>query len=103
MHGNEKLPVQKSYTNLLDPNDYLDLKLYHLKTLKIEITSNTDFVIDFVKLIMAKSPVLKMVRIRLYSSVSVDDELKMLRGLVQRQFPRASPSANLIIVRCMHL
>lgn len=99
MHGNEKLSIQKNSTHFLDPDDYSDLKLDHLETLKIEITSNTDFMMDFVKLIMANSPVLKMIQIKLRSSVSVDEEVKMLRDLVQRQFPRASPSANLIIVR----
>ncbi|KAK1425568.1 hypothetical protein QVD17_20922 [Tagetes erecta] len=101
VYGDEKLSAKKDVTNL-DPNDYPDLKLDHLKTLKIEAASITDFMIDFVKLIMAKSPVLKMVQIKLYDSVSVNEELKMLKDLVQRQFPRASPSANLFIVRDKH-
>ncbi|MFS8028399.1 hypothetical protein Hanom_Chr16g01510101 [Helianthus anomalus] len=67
--------------------------------LKIENFSNLPLEIEFVKLIMAKSPVLKKVQIELNGNVSVDEELKMLREMVSNPIPRASPSAKLTIVR----
>ncbi|KAJ0683278.1 putative FBD domain-containing protein [Helianthus annuus] len=99
MYDNEKLPVQQTVTNFLDLEGYPDLKLDHLETLEIGNFSNLSLEIEFVKLIMAKSPVLKKVRIELNGNVSIDEELKMLRELVSNPIPRASPSAKLTIVR----
>ncbi|KAJ0683285.1 putative F-box domain, FBD domain, leucine-rich repeat domain superfamily [Helianthus annuus] len=83
----------------LDPQDYPDMKLDHLVSLWIEDFSNLPLEMEFVKLIMAKSPVLKKVRIELNDNVSVDEELEMLRDLVLHPVPRASPFAKLAIVR----
>ncbi|KAJ0445088.1 putative FBD domain-containing protein [Helianthus annuus] len=99
MYDNEKLPVQQTATNFLDLEGYPDLKLDHLETLWINNFSNLPLEMEFVRLIMAKSPVLKKVRIELNGNVSVDEELKMLRELVSNPIPRASPSAKLTIVR----
>ncbi|KAJ0445100.1 putative F-box domain, FBD domain, leucine-rich repeat domain superfamily [Helianthus annuus] len=99
MYDNEKLPVQQTATNFLDLEGYPDLKFDHLEMLKIENFSNLPLEIEFVKLIMAKSPVLKKVQIELNGNVSVDEELKMLREMVSNPIPRASPSAKLTIVR----
>ena len=55
--------------------------------------------LEFVKLIMAKSPMLKKARIELSDNVSNDEELKLLKDLIRLPFPRASPSAILIIER----
>ncbi|MFS8028378.1 putative FBD domain-containing protein [Helianthus anomalus] len=99
MDDNEKLPVQQTATNFLDLEGYPDLKLDHLETLEIYDFINLRLETEFVKLIMAKSPVLKKVRIELNDDVSVDEELKMLRELVSNPIPRASPSAKLTIVR----
>ncbi|KAJ0620399.1 putative FBD domain-containing protein [Helianthus annuus] len=99
MYDNEKLPVQQTATNFLDLEGYSDMKLDHLETLWIDNFSNLPLEIEFVKLIMAKSPVLRNVRILLNGNVSVDEELKMLRELVSNPIPRASPSAKLTIVR----
>ncbi|KAL8268852.1 hypothetical protein R6Q59_002650 [Mikania micrantha] len=93
----EKLPVEETPTNFLDPENHSDLKLAHLEILEIEMFNNLPLEMEFVKLIMAKSPLLKKVQIQL--NVSVDEEVKMLRGLVLLPFPRASPSAKLIIKR----
>ncbi|KAJ0823244.1 putative F-box domain, FBD domain, leucine-rich repeat domain superfamily [Helianthus annuus] len=99
IYDNEELPVQQTATNFLDLEGYPDLKLDHLETLWIEDFSNLPLEMEFVKLIMAKSPVLKKVRIELNFNVSVDEEPKMLRELVSNPIPRASPSAKLTIVR----
>ncbi|KAI3763935.1 hypothetical protein L2E82_13933 [Cichorium intybus] len=97
---NHKLCGQQTLKNLLDfEKDYPGLNLDHLK--EFEITSFHDYAPEreFVKLIMAKSPVLKKARIELNFDVSVDDEVKMLRDLVRLPFPRASTAANVIIER----
>ncbi|MFS8028393.1 putative F-box domain, FBD domain, leucine-rich repeat domain superfamily [Helianthus anomalus] len=99
MYDNDKLPVRQTPANFLDVEGYPDLKLDHLESLVIEMFSNLPLEMDFVKLIMAKSPVLKNVRIELNANVSVDEEVKMLRELVSHPVPRASPSAKLIVVR----
>ncbi|KAL8268855.1 hypothetical protein R6Q59_002653 [Mikania micrantha] len=96
---NKKLPVRRTPNNFLDLENYSDLKLDHLETLEIEMFSKSPLVMDFVKLVMAKSPVLKKVRIQLRGGVSVDDELKMLRSLVLLPFRRASPYAKLVVER----
>ncbi|XP_022015268.1 uncharacterized protein LOC110914966 isoform X2 [Helianthus annuus] len=94
-----QLPVRQTPANFLDPEGYPDLKLDHLEMLEMYNYSNLPLEMEFVKLIMAKSPVLKKVRIELNDNVSVDEELKMLRDLVRLPFPWASHSANLIFVR----
>ncbi|KAF5762134.1 putative FBD domain-containing protein [Helianthus annuus] len=99
MYDNEKLPVQQTATNFLDLEGYPDMKMDHLETLEIYDFSNLRLETEFVKLIMAKSPVLKKVLIELDDNVSVDEELKMLREMVLNPIPRASPSAKLTIVR----
>ncbi|XP_035840911.1 uncharacterized protein LOC110914957 isoform X2 [Helianthus annuus] len=99
MYDNEKLPVQQTATNFLDLEGYPDMKLDHLETFWINNFSNLPLEMEFVRLIMAKSPVLKKVRILLNDNVSVDEEVKMLRELVSNPIPRASPSAKLTIVR----
>ncbi|XP_022015271.1 F-box/FBD/LRR-repeat protein At1g13570 isoform X1 [Helianthus annuus] len=99
MCDNEKLDHLETLEMNLDPQDYPDMKLDHLVSLWIEDFSNLRLEMEFVKLIMAKSPVLKKVRIVLDGNVSVDEELEMLRDLVLHPIPRASPSAKLAIVR----
>ncbi|KAD4982997.1 hypothetical protein E3N88_19668 [Mikania micrantha] len=96
---NKKLPVRRTPNNFLDLENYSDLKLDHLETLEIEMFSKSPLVMDFVKLVMAKAPVLKKVRIQLRGGVSVDEELKMLRSLVLLPFRRASPYAKLVVER----
>ncbi|KAL8227665.1 hypothetical protein R6Q57_015249 [Mikania cordata] len=99
MYDNDKPPVQRTPNNFLDLENYSDLKLDHLETLEIEMFINLAIEMDFVKLIMAKSAVLKKVQLDLSDYVCVDEELKMLRDLVLHPLPRASPSAKLIIQR----
>ncbi|MFS8028401.1 hypothetical protein Hanom_Chr16g01510121 [Helianthus anomalus] len=49
--------------------------------------------------LMAKSPELEEVRIKLNFNVSVDEELKMLREMLLFSFPRGFPNGKLIIDR----
>ncbi|CAH1416812.1 unnamed protein product [Lactuca virosa] len=90
---------QKTFNNLPDIQDYLGLNLDHLKEMEIISFTNHALEIEFVKLVMAKSPVLMKALVELDICVSVDEEVKMLRDLLRIPFPRASPTANFIIKR----
>ncbi|XP_076908110.1 F-box/FBD/LRR-repeat protein At1g13570-like [Bidens hawaiensis] len=96
----EKLLAQQNSANFHDPEVCSDLNLDHLEIVVIKMfCSHTSLVMEFVKLIVAKSPVLKKVRIELIENVSVDEEVEMLRDMLLLSFPRASPYAKLIIKR----
>ncbi|GJZ07442.1 NBS-containing resistance-like protein [Tanacetum coccineum] len=62
--------------------DYSDIWLEHLNELEIGNFANLKVELKFVKLILAKSPVLKKVRISLDHRVSYDEELKILKMLL---------------------
>ncbi|XP_076910033.1 F-box/FBD/LRR-repeat protein At1g13570-like [Bidens hawaiensis] len=96
MDGRADFPVQQTPNNFLHPQNHPDLNLNHLEILEISmIYSMSPPVMEFVKLIMGKSPVLKKVQIRFDYSVSVDFDVELEMLLLS--FPRASPSAKLII------
>ncbi|KAJ0683274.1 putative leucine-rich repeat domain superfamily [Helianthus annuus] len=78
MWDNEKLPVQQTPTNFLDPENYSNLKLDHLETLEMKTFNNLTLEMEFVKLIMDKSPLLKKVRLKHRLVLSVDEELEIL-------------------------
>ena len=61
--------------------------------------SNLALQLEFVKLVMAKSPALEKVRIGLSTKISADEELKILRDFKRPPFTLASPSAKFIIER----
>ncbi|KAL7593704.1 hypothetical protein Lser_V15G32584 [Lactuca serriola] len=82
-----------------DPEDHSDLKLDHLKELERTSFYNVGYEMEFVKLIIAKSLVLKLAQIKLNPNVFVDEEIKMFQDLVRLPFPRASPTTNFIIER----
>ncbi|CAH1416828.1 unnamed protein product [Lactuca virosa] len=86
--------LQQAFDNLPDIQQYSGLNLDHLKELEITNFHNHALELEFVKLIMAKSHVLKKERIELHYRVSVNEEVKMLRGLVHMPFPRASPAVS---------
>lgn len=88
----------RQYT-VLDPQEYLDLNMAHLKELEIISFHNYTPEMEFVKLVMAKSPMLQKARIELNTSVSDHEEVKMLRDLLFMPIPRASPAAKFIIER----
>ncbi|MFS8031848.1 putative leucine-rich repeat domain superfamily, F-box-like domain superfamily [Helianthus anomalus] len=99
MYDNEEPLVQQTPTDFLDPEDYPDMNLDYLEILMIDDFSNLPFEMEFVKLIMAKSPKLEEVRIKLRCTVSVNEELKMVKDMLLLPFSRASPYARLIIDR----
>ncbi|XP_076907990.1 F-box/FBD/LRR-repeat protein At1g13570-like [Bidens hawaiensis] len=100
MMCDKKSHVRQTPTNFLDLENHPDLKLDHLETLVIDVFSNLPLEMEFVKLIMAKSPVLKKVQIYLRCTVSVDEELKILRDMLRLlPFPRTSLSAKLTVER----
>ncbi|XP_023748227.1 F-box/FBD/LRR-repeat protein At1g13570-like [Lactuca sativa] len=99
MYWDHNKCLQQTFSNLHDIQDYLGLKLDHLKEMEITSFTNHALEMEFVKLVMANSPVLKKALVELDISVSVDEEVKMLRDLLQIPFPRASPTANFIIKR----
>ncbi|GJV53953.1 F-box/FBD/LRR-repeat protein-like protein [Tanacetum coccineum] len=98
MYDDEKLHDRQTSMNLLDLQNDSNLSLDHLEVFKIQGFRNSPFEIEFVKLILAKSPVLKKLTIELSCNVFVD-EVRMLRDLIQAPLPRASPSAKFIVTR----
>ena len=85
--------------NLLDLQNDSSLSLDHLEEFEITWFRNLPFEIEFVKLILAKSPVLKRLIIGLSCKVFVVEEVTMLRDLIHVPIPRASPSAKFIAKR----
>lgn len=79
--------------NLVDLHDYSFTILNNLREMEITNFRNKKPEMDFVKLILSKSPMLKTVRIVIDHKVSVSDELKMLRDLLW--IPRASTEAQI--------
>lgn len=90
---------EQTFDNWFDPEDHSDLKLDHLKELEITSFYNVGYEMEFLKLIIAKSLVLKLAQIKLNPNVFVDEEIKMFQDLVRLPFPRASPTTNFIIER----
>lgn len=67
----------------------------HLNELMIKDFTNSTTELEFVKFILAKSPVLKKVRILLPCRITKDEEILMLRSLLRA--PRTSPVAEIIV------
>ncbi|GKD24122.1 F-box/FBD/LRR-repeat protein-like protein [Tanacetum coccineum] len=88
--------ISKKIPNM---QDFSSFALDHLEFFLMENFANRYCEVDFLKLIMAKSPMLKKARIGLCESVSLEKENELLRDLLQLRFPRASPSAKLIVKR----
>ncbi|GJW27231.1 F-box/FBD/LRR-repeat protein-like protein [Tanacetum coccineum] len=96
MYDNDKLPLPSME---LDPQNYPGFNLDHLKEFEIISFGNLAYEMEFVKLVLAKSPMLKKARVELDANLSVNDELQMFRDLIKYPFRRASPTAKLIIER----
>ncbi|GJT34448.1 F-box/FBD/LRR-repeat protein [Tanacetum coccineum] len=76
-----------------------DIWFEHLKELEIVDFSNAEGEMEFVELILAKSPVLENVIIVAHKyDVTEDEKLEISKTLLQSK--RASPSANIIVERC---
>ncbi|XP_071703591.1 F-box/FBD/LRR-repeat protein At1g13570-like [Rutidosis leptorrhynchoides] len=72
--------------------DCSDIWLEHLIELEISVFGNKKFDLEIVKLILAKSPNLKTVRLMVHNK---EDELKLLEALLPS--PRASPMVEIIV------
>ncbi|CAI9278688.1 unnamed protein product [Lactuca saligna] len=77
-----ELCYRETCKDLLDLQDYSGINLDHLEELEITSVHNSAPEMEFLKLIMAMSPLLKKTRIKLISDVSMDEENKMLRDLL---------------------
>ncbi|KAI7726256.1 hypothetical protein M8C21_008600, partial [Ambrosia artemisiifolia] len=75
--------------------DDLDIWLEHLKELEIVNMIYRNAELDFVKVILAKSPMLKKVKIFLYNEVAKDEALH-ISGILE-QSPHASPVVDFIV------
>ncbi|XP_076903898.1 F-box/FBD/LRR-repeat protein At1g13570-like [Bidens hawaiensis] len=76
---------------------YSDMWLEHLNELEIEICSWRKNRLDLVKLILAKSPVLKKVKILLWYNVTKDEELEFSEMFLRS--PCASPVIEVTVER----
>lgn len=85
--------ISETAMNLLDLQDYSFVILDCLSELEIRNFSNRKPEMDFVKLILAKSSMLKTIRIEIDNQISVDDEVNMLRDLLWH--PHASTIAQI--------
>ncbi|KAJ0439896.1 putative F-box-like domain superfamily protein [Helianthus annuus] len=85
--------ISQTAMNLFDLQDYSNVKLDHLHDLEITNFSNVKPGMDFLKLILAKSSMLKKVRVVINNNISINDEVKMLRDLLWN--PCASAGAQI--------
>ncbi|GJS03902.1 ALP1-like protein isoform X1 [Tanacetum coccineum] len=97
--GYDKSDTTQISKKFPDIQDYSGFALDHLEFFWVEYFTNEDRQVDFLKLIMAKSPMLKKAQIELFESVSLEEENELLKDLLQLPFPRASPSAKLVFQR----
>ena len=81
--------------------DFSDISLEHLNEFVIGDFRYLRLNLELVKLILAKSPVLKKVRIFLCKNISMNEELKICKVLLCS--PRASPLVNIIVERVERL
>nr|GFA35172.1 hypothetical protein [Tanacetum cinerariifolium] len=81
--GYDWLDTTQISKNFHDIQDYSAFALDHLEFFCMKYFSNEDHEVDFLKLIMAKSPMLKRAQIELYKSVSLEEENELLRDLLQ--------------------
>ena len=91
--------LEQTLEKLHDLEDYTGLNLDHFKELEITSFMERDSWMEFVKVVMGRSPTLKRATIELCKSVSIDKEVEMYQDLVCLPFLRASPTAKFIIKR----
>ncbi|KAF5761117.1 putative FBD domain-containing protein [Helianthus annuus] len=85
----------ESITGFVTLDDYSDIMLEYLNELEILHFSDADNELDFVKLILAKSPVLKKVRILLWDQFDKDERLRISQMFLHS--PCASPVVKLSV------
>ncbi|MFS8021651.1 putative F-box domain, FBD domain, leucine-rich repeat domain superfamily [Helianthus anomalus] len=93
MQYNPNEAVSQTAMNLIDQQDYSYVVMDHLRVITITNFTNMKTGMDFVKLILAKSPMLKIVDIMIDKRVDIHGEVKMLKELLQ--YPRASTRAEI--------
>ncbi|KAI3818342.1 hypothetical protein L1987_12147 [Smallanthus sonchifolius] len=93
MQPNPTEAMSQTVMNLVDHQEYSYVILDHLRAIRITNFTNVKTGMDFVKLILAKSPMLKIVDIVINKQVDIHGEVKMLKELVQ--YPRASTRAEI--------
>ncbi|XP_076909390.1 F-box/FBD/LRR-repeat protein At1g13570-like [Bidens hawaiensis] len=76
-------------------DDYSDIWLEHLNALEIELWTPRNYGLCFVRLILAKSPALKKVKILFCRWMKKDERLKISRYLLQS--PRVSPHVEFLV------
>ncbi|GJR27359.1 F-box/FBD/LRR-repeat protein-like protein [Tanacetum coccineum] len=97
LRSSPNLKTLKLLMDSFPPQDYSDIWLEHLNELEIDKCASLKHEMEFVKCILAKSPVLKKVNIVLDFAVAKKEELKMLR-IISRS-PRASPEVDINVER----
>ncbi|XP_071701994.1 uncharacterized protein [Rutidosis leptorrhynchoides] len=75
-------------------HDFSDIWLEHLTEFDFECISGDKHDLEFIKIILAKSPALKKVRLKLKVFYNKNDALKLLDALLPS--PRASPNVEII-------
>ncbi|KAI7740077.1 hypothetical protein M8C21_011415 [Ambrosia artemisiifolia] len=85
--------VSQTTMNLVDHQDYSYVMLDHLRVVVISSFSNMKTSMDFVKLILAKSPMLKKVVIFINEQVDIHGKVKILSEMIR--YPRASAKAEI--------
>ncbi|GJY42887.1 F-box/FBD/LRR-repeat protein [Tanacetum coccineum] len=75
--------------------EYSNIRLEHLMDFEIDNFSNLKTELEFVKLMLAKSPMLKRLKIYLLDNVTKDEEMTLLRILLRTS--RASPLVEIIV------
>ncbi|GJV54726.1 kinase-like domain, phloem protein 2-like protein [Tanacetum coccineum] len=83
MEGYDKSDTAQISKNFPDIQDYSGFALDHLELFRMEFFTYEDRHVDFLKLLMAKSPMLKKAQIELYESVSLEEENELLRDLLR--------------------
>ncbi|KAH0648958.1 hypothetical protein KY285_034206 [Solanum tuberosum] len=85
-------PVSIDVVNEI-PSSFSDVTLDHLRSVKLEGITGTKTEIEFIKLLLSKSPVLlRMLIQQKIANVSAETRLKVVTEITK--FPRASPKAE---------
>ncbi|XP_049405438.1 F-box/FBD/LRR-repeat protein At1g13570-like [Solanum stenotomum] len=86
------VPVSIDVVNEI-PSSFSDVTLDHLRSVKLEGITGTKTEIEFIKLLLSKSPVLlRMLIQQKIANVSAETRLKVVTEITK--FPRASPKAE---------
>lgn len=93
----DQVLIEDSKDDPITLEQYSDIWLGHLNELEIDDFVDLPHLLDFVKLIMAKSPMLKKVSIWLYDEVTKDEESKIRKILLS--YPCASPLVEITVER----